>query len=35
MQDMVHCSAVDRVQAYELKKVGVYGITDASSDGKS
>ena len=31
MQDMVHCS--DRVQAYELKKVGVYGITDAQSDG--
>ena len=31
MQDMVHCS--DRVQAYELKKVGVYGIVDAQSDG--
>ena len=27
MQDMVHCS--DRVQAYELKRVGVYSITDA------
>ena len=31
MQDMVHCS--DRVQAYELKKVGVYSIVDAQSDG--
>ena len=31
MQDMVHCS--DRVQAYELKKVGVYSIADAQSDG--
>ena len=31
-QDMVHCS--DRVQAYALKKVGVYSITDAHSEGK-
>ena len=33
MQDMVHCS--DSVQAYELKKVGVYSVKDACSDGKS
>ena len=32
MQDMVHCS--DRVQAYKLKKVGVYSISEACSDGK-
>jgi len=33
MQDMVHCS--DRVQEYELRKVGVYSVTEACSDGKS
>ena len=32
MHDMVHCS--DRVQAYELKKVGVYSISEACSDSK-
>ena len=31
MQDMVHCS--NRIQAYALKKVGVYSITEVQSDG--